>query len=108
MNEMPTTEDRIRTMARVLHCAAHEMLVDGPQAEVAYDPIKVTKPYKPRRLKMDMEHIKKRRLDKIKRRNPTWKRKNKLQRMKYLRKQGRGLKKRSDFVRKARKRMGLG
>lgn len=107
MNETPTTEDRIRTMARVLAVTASEMLIDGPIEEVAYDPIKVTRQYKPRRLKMDMEHIKRRRLDKLKRKNPQWKRKNKLTRVKYMRKQGRGLKKRSDFVRKQRKRMGL-
>ncbi len=67
--------------------------------------INVTKPYKPRRLELDPVHRMARQLHKLRMRNPQEKRKAKLRRVKYVRKNRQALEKRSEFVKKAKDRM---
>ncbi len=69
--------------------------------------INPTKPYRPRRLKLDPVHRMARQLYKMKARNPNFVRKRKLYRKLYTRKNKMLLEKRKDFVKNARHRMGL-
>lgn len=66
-----------------------------------------SKPYKPRRLKLDPIHRMARVLYKMKTRNPKFVREQKLRQKLYRRKNKQLLKRRADFVDKARDRMGL-
>lgn len=66
-----------------------------------------TKPYKPRRLKLDPIHRMARQLYKMKIKNPDFVRKQKLRQKLYRRKNKQLLERRADFVKKARDRMGL-
>ena len=65
--------------------------------------IKVNKPYKPRRLKMDMNHIVQRRTMKKVRRKPQWKQRHKKVVKKYMQRFGKQLKKRAEKVSQIRK-----
>ncbi len=67
--------------------------------------IKANKPYKPRKLKKDAEHKEARKDYKVKMRNPTVKRKAQVQKKKYAKKNKQQLKKRTDFVRKAKSKL---
>jgi hypothetical protein len=67
--------------------------------------IKINKPYKRRRLKLDPVHRLGRQVYKLKKRNPAFKRKQKLYQKKYRQKNKMALKRRSTFVKNAKKRM---
>lgn len=82
--------------------ALAELLVDQETAR-----INPTKTYKPRRLKLDPVHRMARQLYKMKVKNPAFKRKQTLYRKLYRRKNKMLLKRRHEFVNKARDRMGL-
>ena len=69
--------------------------------------IKVNKPYKPRRLKMDMPHITQRREMKKVRRKPQWKQRHKRVVKKYMQRFGKQLKKRAERVRQIRQQRNL-
>jgi hypothetical protein len=95
----------VRTVVRLLTAVYRSALVAELREDLAA--INVNKPYKPRRLKMDMVHTIARRLAKIKRRNPTYKRRIAIQRKKYMLHNGRMLKKRAQKVNMIREQRGL-
>ena len=84
---------RIRVMARLL-------LTEHQQGETAA--IRVNKPYKPRRLKMDPAHRLRRLHDKRERRKSTWKQHHRVVLRKYMQKFGKQLKRRTERVRQIR------
>jgi hypothetical protein len=91
------------TLANLIQVAAR--LFTSPASTEAG--INVTKPYKPRRLKTDPYNTALRRIRKLKRPNPSSKQKSKRTRDLWLRKNKQALKRRHQFVRKARQNMGL-
>lgn len=102
---------RLRLGILALAAAAQEAIEDLETALVEYETETAkpnpTKPYKPRRLKLDPIHRMARTLYKMKAKNPNFIRKRKLYRKLYTRKNKMLLERRKDFVKKARHRMGL-
>lgn len=100
---------RLRLGILALAAAAQEAIEDLETALVEYETARPnpTKPYKPRRLKLDPIHRMARTLYKMKAKNPNFVRKRKLYRKLYTRKNKMLLERRKDFVKKARHRMGL-
>lgn len=95
----------IRTAARLIKYAVLSDLKKYEQAleQAAPNP---TKPYKPRlRLKQDPINMMRRRLYKLTLRDPKIQRQKKLTRKAYTRKNKQLLKRRAEFVRKAKKRL---
>ena len=78
---------------------------DGPDNTTAV--IQVNKPYKPRKLKMDQNHLQTRKKMKKVRKQPKWKQRNKVIRKKYMQKFGKQLKKRTQKVNQIRDARGL-
>lgn len=77
---------------------------EGEDTEETSD-LHPNKPYKRRRLKLDPVHRLGRQLYKLKKKNPGLKRKRQLYQKQYRRKNKNALKRRSEFVRKAKKRL---
>jgi len=98
---------RLRVGLRILGSAIREAMrnVGSEIAETAV--VNPTRPYKPRRLKLDPIHRMARVLYKMQARNPQFKRDKKLYQKKYKQKNKMLLERRKDFVKKARDRMGL-
>lgn len=100
----------IRSVARLLSTRVNKAIASvlhHAATKVEISAINIHKPYKPRKLKNDLAHRMARQVYKMKARNPQFKRKAKLYRKKYLQKNGRNLKRRSDYVREVRKDRGL-
>lgn len=87
----------IRTMARLIRSHALGLLAEAR--------INVTKPFKYRKLKRDPVHTLKRRIYKMETRDPKIKRKRSLYKKIYTRKNKQLLKKRHEFVKKAKERL---
>jgi hypothetical protein len=96
-----------KTVTHRLRSVIVEALARPAKAEAETSAIKINKPYKPRILKNDLAHRMARQVYKMKARNPAFKRKAKIYRKKYLQKNGRNLKMRSQRVREIRKDRGL-
>ncbi len=101
-----TISSRLRVGLRILGAAVREALY-AVETEVVSAAINPTKPYKPRRLKLDPIHRMARVLYKMRSKNPQFKRDRKLYQKMYRRKNKMLLERRKDFVKKARDRMGL-
>lgn len=101
----------IRVLSKMVTARLRSVITESleretsPKTEVSA--IKINKPYKPRILKNDLAHRMARQVYKMKARNPAFKRKAKLYRKKYLQKNGRNLKMRSQRVNEIRKDRGL-
>jgi hypothetical protein len=96
-----------KTVTHRLRSVIAEVLTRTPPEKAETSAIKINKPYKPRILKNDLAHRMARQVYKMKARNPAFKRKAKIYRKKYLQKNGRNLKMRSQRVREIRKDRGL-
>lgn len=96
---------RLRVGLRILGSAIREALVNVGSIETSA--VNPTKPYKPRKLKLDPIHRMARVLYKMRARNPQFKRDKKLYQKTYKRKNKMLLERRKEFVKKARDRMGL-
>lgn len=113
--DIPDISTRLRFGLQTLAAAAFEAIEELELAVVELTEhrlhveakINPTKPYKPRRLKLDPIHRMARQLYKMKSRNPNFQRKRKLYRKLYNRKNKMLLERRQDFVKNARHRMGL-
>ena len=97
---------RLRVGLAILGAAISEAMAHIT-SEVVTSAVNPTKPYKPRKLKLDPIHRMARTLYKMKARNPQFKRGQKLYQKTYKRKNKMLLERRKDFVKKARDRMGL-
>jgi hypothetical protein len=97
---------RLRVGLSILSAALGEAM-EHVASETVTSAVNPTKPYKPRKLKLDPIHRMARTLYKMRARNPQFKRDQKLYQKAYKRKNKMLLERRKDFVKKARDRMGL-
>jgi hypothetical protein len=97
---------RLRIGLRILGSAIREAMLNV-QGFVETTAVNPTKPYKPRKLKLDPIHRMARLLYKMRAKNPQFKRDRKLYQKTYKRKNKMLLERRKEFVKKARDRMGL-
>lgn len=97
---------RLRVGLAILGAAISEAMTQVSK-ETVTSAVNPTKPYKPRKLKLDPIHRMARVLYKMRAKNPQFKRDQKLYQKAYKRKNKMLLERRKDFVKKARDRMGL-